>query len=168
MLRKLKQEGHAIIIITHRMSEIMSISDRVTILRDGKKVKDLATAETSPKELSHFMIGRELSADFQAREASGNECALTLSNITVKKGHKRPLLDNINLDVKRGEILGIAGVDGNGQKEFAEIVAGIMKPTSGKLHLWARILRERRSKSALKTGFLIFRMTAMRMGLCCI
>ncbi len=152
VLRKLKQEGHAIIIITHRMSEIMSISDRVTILRDGKKVKDLVTAETSPKELSHFMIGRELSADFQAREASGNECALTLSNITVKKGHKRPLLDNINLDVKRGEILGIAGVDGNGQKEFAEIVAGIMKPTSGKLTFMGKDITGEKVKERFKDG----------------
>lgn len=152
VLRKLKQEGHAIIIITHRMSEIMSISDRVTILRDGKKVKDLVTAETSPKELSHFMIGRELSADFQAREASGNECALTLSNITVKKGHKRPLLDNINLDVKCGEILGIAGVDGNGQKEFAEIVAGIMKPTSGKLTFMGKDITGEKVKERFKDG----------------
>lgn len=85
VLRKLKREGHAIIIITHRMSEIMSISDRVTILRDGKKVMDLVTAETSPKELSHYMIGRELNADFQARETAVSETALLLSGITVKK-----------------------------------------------------------------------------------
>lgn len=152
VLRKLKSEGHAIIIITHRMSEIMSISDRVTILRDGKKVMDLVTAETSPEELSHYMIGRELHADFEARAMSDNETALSLTGITVKKGHKRPLLDNINLDVKKGEILGIAGVDGNGQKELAEIIAGIMKPSAGKLAFMGRDITAQKVKERFKSG----------------
>lgn len=152
VLRKLKREGHAIIIITHRMSEIMSISDRVTILRDGKKVMDLVTAETSPKELSHYMIGRELNADFQARETAVSETALLLSGITVKKGHKRPLLDDINLEVKKGEILGIAGVDGNGQKELAEVIAGIMKPSGGKLTFMGKDMTSQKVKERFKSG----------------
>ena len=168
VLRKLKSEGHAIIIITHRMSEIMSISDRVTILRDGKKVMDLVTAETSPEELSHYMIGRELNADFQARETAVSETALLLSGITVKKGHKRPLLDDINLEVKKGEILGIAGVDGNGQKELAEVIAGIMKPSGGKLTFMGKDMTSQKVKSGLRAEFPIFLMTDMPMGSCLI
>ena len=68
MLRKLKMEGYAVIIITHRMSEIMSISDRVTILRDGKKIIDLVTKETNPTELSNYMIGRQLDYDFEVKK----------------------------------------------------------------------------------------------------
>lgn len=152
VLRKLKNEGHAIIIITHRMSEIMSISDRVTILRDGRKVKELVTSETTPKELSHFMIGRELNSDFKAREKAGNHTALKLSGITLKKGHKKPVLDHIDLEVKEGEILGIAGVDGNGQKELAEVISGIMKPSSGNIAFMGEDITSEKVKGRFKKG----------------
>ncbi len=125
VLRKLKAEGYAVIIITHRMSEIMSISDRVTILRDGKKIKDLVTKDTNPTELSNYMIGRQLDYNFEVKETEKKEIALQLKDITVKKGHKKPVLDQINLEVYKGEILGIAGVDGNGQKELAEVMIAI-------------------------------------------
>lgn len=133
VLRKLKQEGYAIIIITHRMSEIMSISDRVSILRDGKKVIDLNTKETNPTELSHHMIGRTLKKSFDIRPQNQGENALVLSQVTIKKPNKAPKLDQISLTIKKGEILGIAGVDGNGQTELAEIIAGIRKPTAGQI-----------------------------------
>lgn len=76
VLRKLKAEGYAVIIITHRMSEIMSISDRVTILRDGKKIKDLVTKDTNPTELSNYMIGRQLDYNFEVKETEKKEIAL--------------------------------------------------------------------------------------------
>ena len=125
VLRKLKAEGYAVIIITHRMSEIMSISDRVTILRDGKKIKDLVTKDTNPTELSNYMIGRQLDYNFEVKETEKKEIALQLKDITV--------LDQINLEVYKGEILGIAGVDGNGQKELAEVIAGIRKISKGEI-----------------------------------
>lgn len=131
VLRKLKQEGYAIIIITHRMSEIMSISDKVSILRDGKKIIDLNTQETNPTELSQYMIGRTLNEHFDVRLQSQKEEALVLSNVSIKKHHKAVQLDNISLTIKQGEILGIAGVDGNGQTDLAEVIAGIQKPTGG-------------------------------------
>lgn len=126
-------ERYAVIIITHRMSEIMSISDRVTILRDGKKIKDLVTKDTNPTELSNYMIGRQLDYNFEVKETEKKEIALQLKDITVKKGHKKPVLDQINLEVYKGEILGIAGVDGNGQKELAEVIAGIRKISKGEI-----------------------------------
>lgn len=98
------------------------------------------------------MIGRELNADFQARETAVSETALLLSGITVKKGHKRPLLDDINLEVKKGEILGIAGVDGNGQKELAEVIAGIMKPSGGKLTFMGKDMTSQKVKERFKSG----------------
>lgn len=131
VLRKLKQEGHAIIIITHRMSEIMSISDRVSILRDGKLVGSLKTSETNPEELSHYMIGRQLENHFEKRAQQESEIALELKGVEIKKRNKTPMLQDLNFFVKKGEILGVAGVDGNGQKELTEVIAGVRKATAG-------------------------------------
>ena len=130
VLRRLKSEGYAVIIITHRMSEIMAISDRVTILRDGKKIKDLVTSETNPTELSMYMIGRELQESFEIQKQQGSEIALELKDVHVAKGEKA-ILDHVNMTVRKGEVLGIAGVDGNGQTELAEVIAGNRKITSG-------------------------------------
>lgn len=130
VLRRLKSEGYAVIIITHRMSEIMAISDRVTILRDGKKIKDLVTSETNPTELSMYMVGRELQESFEIQKQQGSEIALELKDVHVAKGEKA-ILEHVNMTVRKGEVLGIAGVDGNGQTELAEVIAGIRKITSG-------------------------------------
>lgn len=152
VLKKLKQEGYAIIIITHRMSEIMNISDRVTILRDGEKVGTFVTKDTNPTELSKCMVGRELSYDFEVKEIQEKEVALQMKEVTIKKHHKKPLLDNINLDVYKGEILGIAGVDGNGQKELAEVITGILKMTSGKIYFEGNDVRTLNVKERFEKG----------------
>lgn len=152
VLRKLKREGYAVIIITHRMSEIMSISDRVTILRDGRKITDLVTKETNPTELSNYMIGRQLDYDFEVKETGQKETALLLQNVTVRKSHKKPALDRINLKVYKGEILGIAGVDGNGQKELAEVIAGIRKMTEGNLTFYGEEIAAKNIKERFDRG----------------
>ena len=152
VLRTLKKEGYAVIIITHRMSEIMSISDRVTILRDGKKVKDLVTAKTNPEELSYFMIGRQLGGGYEDRKPAVKDNALVLKDVTIKKSRKTPQLDHIDLEVRKGEILGIAGVDGNGQKELAEVIAGIRKPTSGTLEFMGGDITSDKVKARFKKG----------------
>ena len=166
VLRKLKAEGYAVIIITHRMSEIMSISDRVTILRDGKKIKDLVTKDTNPTELSNYMIGRQLDYNFEVKETEKKEIALQLKDITVKKGHKKPVLDQINLEVYKGEILGIAGVDGNGQKGAGRSDCHIQRFLKGKSATWEKRLLPGRLRSDLKKEFLIFQTTDTEMDWC--
>ena len=151
VLKKLKNEGYAVIIITHRMSEIMAISDRVTILRDGKKVKELVTSETNPKELSMYMIGRELHGEFEIQEQSDTGVALKLKNVNIMKGEKA-ILDNIHLTVNKGEILGIAGVDGNGQTELAEVIAGIRKSTSGEICFMNESIQKATVKQRFEKG----------------
>lgn len=131
VLKKLKSEGHAIILITHRMSEIMSISDRVSILRDGKLVASRITNQTNTAELSNFMIGRKLEGCLVKRELKSDRIALELKGVEIKKHNKKPLLQDINISVCKGEILGIAGVDGNGQKELTEVISGVRKVTNG-------------------------------------
>lgn len=128
VLRHLKERGFAVIIITHRMSEIIAVTDRVTVLRDGRSVATLVTAETTPEELSRAMVGRALGAVQNTQSAQTGRDLLTLRNITVlRSGRKRPAVENVSLTVREGEILGIAGVEGNGQKELAEAVVGIRR-----------------------------------------
>ncbi len=133
ILRKLKKEGYAIIIITHRMSEIMNISDRVTILRDGQYITSLNTKDTNPHELSHHMIGREMNKNIvnKHQHNRGNQL-FAMRNVTLL-GKTEKKLKDINMDVYRGEVLGIAGVDGNGQRELAEVIAGIQRCSEGAL-----------------------------------
>lgn len=134
VLKRLKEEGYGIIIITHRLSEIMAISDRVTILRDGRAVKNLVTVDTTPEELSAFMIGRPLSPKKEERKKPLPQTALELKGVSISKKHGgKKVLDSISFTVKKGEILGIAGVEGNGQKELAEVITGIRKHTEGSL-----------------------------------
>ena len=135
VLRALQKEGYGIIIITHRMSEIMAISDRVTILRDGKKVAQLVTSETQPDELSRHMIGRELNESYDVDTPPGEETLLSLQEISLPRKKKGHPLHDINLELCRGEILGVAGVEGNGQKELAEIITGIQHPSQGRVVL---------------------------------
>lgn len=135
VLRALQKEGYGIIIITHRMSEIMAISDRVTILRDGKKVAQLVTAQTQPDELSCHMIGRELNESYDVDTPPGEETLLSLEAISLPRKKKGHPLHDITLELRRGEILGVAGVEGNGQKELAEIITGIQHPSQGRVIL---------------------------------
>ena len=136
VLRNLKKEGYGIIIITHRMSEIMAISDKVTILRDGRQVADLVTADTNPEELSAYMIGRELNDDYHIEGSPKKDIMLELKNVSNHhRKHSRHKLENISLTIHKGEILGIAGVEGNGQKELAEVITGIQKTGEGEILL---------------------------------
>lgn len=152
VLKKLKDEGYAIIIITHRMSEIMSVSDRVSILRDGKMVKQLLTQDTNPEELSHYMIGRKLESHFEKKDGGEKKTALKLQGIKVKKSRKQAVLKDIELHIKTGEILGIAGVEGNGQKELGEVIAGIRKPTSGTISFWGHDITRDSVKERFEKG----------------
>ena len=137
MLVDLNEKGTTIIFITHKLKEVMQISNRISVLRDGRLIATVNKEETTPKELSRLMVGREIFAQY---DKSHNECGeevLVVENISLidKHNHHRHLLNNINLSVCKGEIVGIAGVDENGQKELAEIITGLRKPTTGKIRL---------------------------------
>ncbi len=135
IIKKLKDHGHSIILISHILSDIMSVSDRVTVLRDGKTVFRSKTSDTTENELSHHMVGREIVLRSYAKCKNGTgENVLTLDNVSLEES-KKTLLKNISFGVKQNEVLGVAGVDGNGQTELAEVITGIRKPSSGKISL---------------------------------
>lgn len=152
VLRSLKEEGYAIIIITHRMSEIMAISDRVTILRDGKKIIDLNTEQTNPAELSRYMIGRDINDHYDFSSGAAGEEMLALAHISITRKSRSHPLHDINLSVCKGEILGVAGVEGNGQKELAEVITGIQKADEGRVLLDGVSIGKRSVKKRYEAG----------------
>ncbi len=133
VLKKLRQKGHSVIIITHRIPEVLAITDRVTILRDGSNVATVKTPETDSVELSHYMIGRELKTISRTpNTASPQDEGLGLDGLAVEE-NGRDLLGPLSLSIRKGEMIGIAGVDGNGQKYLAEAVLGVRECASGKV-----------------------------------
>ena len=134
ILGRLKAEGHAVILITHRIPEVLAAADRIAVLRDGKKVAELEARDARAEELSRHMIGRELKQGTRRVWAGpavpGPAPGLELSALGLAdRGLQK--LASIDLCVARGEIVGIAGVDGNGQKELAECILGLRRPGSG-------------------------------------
>jgi simple sugar transport system ATP-binding protein len=143
-LRKLKQDGRLIILITHKIPEVLAISDRLSILRRGRLILTKATASCSPIELSNLMIGNQdaltsppvtTPSQTPSPLASHQPPLLRLEGVSVTMKHGRRVLHNVSFTLHRQEIIGVAGVDGNGQAELAEVLIGLQEPTQGALYL---------------------------------
>ena len=136
-LRGLKAEGKSVILITHKLSEVMAVADTITVMRTGKSVASLPRTETDPQELSELMIGKKTFSDIIRQEQPYTPSApmLHIENVTLCAKNRRSLLEGINLDVFAGEIVGIAGVEGNGQNELIEVLTGLRKSDSGTITL---------------------------------
>ena len=133
IIRNMTKAGCAVVIITHKMGEVMEISDKVTVLRKGESIKTLETVKTSPEELTELMVGRAISLDIDRPqvEESLKHKILEIKNLTILDSEGIKALDNISLELQSGEILGIAGIAGSGQKELCESIAGLKKVNSG-------------------------------------
>jgi ABC-type uncharacterized transport system ATPase subunit len=134
-LRHMASEGHALIFISHKLHEVMSISDRVTVLRSGRVVQTVNTADTNRNELARLMVGREVMLHVERDPLDPGTPRLSISNLWVNGDKGLPAVRGINLQVHAGEILGIAGVSGNGQRELAEAIAGLRKPNQGNIQI---------------------------------
>lgn len=134
-LRRMADGGMSIILITHKLNEVMAVCDKVTVLRDGKVTGKIDIKETNELELTKAMIGRELSPVCKESISCKGDKVLELKDISFEEDKGAKLLNNINLQLCSGEVLGIAGVDGNGQKELAEVIAGLIHATSGRVFL---------------------------------
>lgn len=134
ILKKLKAAGTSIVIITHKMRETFAISDRVTVMRKGKVVVNLNVEETDPEELAMYMVGRDVNISGYEKGSSFKEVSLRVENISTNNRNSKNLC-KVNFKIKRGEIFGIAGVDGNGQSLLSDILIGVTKPTQGKVVL---------------------------------
>lgn len=131
-IRRLTQEGRSIVFISHKLREVMEITDRVTIIRDGKLIGTIPTQEATQLKLAQMMVGRPVSIVRKPRPAmEERKPVLVMKDVNVSDDRGVPALRNFNLTLNAGEILGVAGVDGNGQRELAECIVGLRKPTSG-------------------------------------
>lgn len=136
IMRKLIGEGKSIIFISHKMREVLHISDRITVLRLGEVVGTVNRADTDGQKLANMMIGKELSeSQYEKKDASGAEVVAELSHVDYDKEHKHSGVNDMSLKIHRGEIVGIAGVDGNGQTQLAQLITGVIAPQSGSIRL---------------------------------
>ncbi len=131
VLARLKAAGKTIIFITHKLDEVMGVADRVTVMRDGKVTAELEIDDTNPRELARLMIGREVVFDIERAEAEAGAVMLEVTGARALSDRGLEALDDISFAVRGGEILGIAGVDGNGQAELAEVIAGLRPLSAG-------------------------------------
>ena len=125
VLRRMKEEGHAIIIITHKLNEVLDISDRVTILRKGEYITTVNTAETNEQELTEWMVGRRVDLNIQRPVVEKTRPLLEIRDLTIKNDEGAVAIDGVNFYIRGGEILGVAGIAGCGQKELCEAIAGL-------------------------------------------
>ena len=136
IMRNLKAEGKSILFISHKLNEIMEVSDRVTVLRKGKYIGTVETKNTTKEELSRMMVGRPVQLVVEKDEAKPTTTVLKIDGLTVaSKLHRNNAVKDVSLEVRKGEIVCIAGIDGNGQTEFVYALTGLEKPVSGRIEL---------------------------------
>ncbi|GAA1478467.1 ABC transporter ATP-binding protein [Nocardioides aestuarii] len=130
-LRELKAEGHTILFISHKLDEVLAIADDITVMRRGTTVGEAHPGEVTKRELAELMVGSELPTPEKTASTVTDEVQLEIEGLTLTDAFGRDLLSGIDLTIHKGEVLGIAGVEGNGQAELVETVMGMRKPTAG-------------------------------------
>ena len=134
IIRRLKNDNLAVIFISHKLNEVMRISDRITVLRRGRAIATLEPHETDPNHLAEMMVGREMTFGLEKRPQKKGKKILEVRGLSAEsKRLRKPILKGISFDIHGGEILGLAGVDGNGQSELADIIAGLRPSSKGQI-----------------------------------
>ncbi|MGG3843096.1 ABC transporter ATP-binding protein [Anoxybacillus kestanbolensis] len=152
IMKSLVREGKSIILITHKLKEIMEVCDRVTVIRRGKGIGTLNVSETNPNELAALMVGREVHFKTEKQPPKAGKPVLEIENLVVKDSRGVTAVDHLNLTVHAGEIVGIAGVDGNGQTELIEAITGLIKSESGSIRLNGKEIRNLTPRQITETG----------------
>ena len=152
-LRNMKKDGKSIIIITHKLYEVLSISDRVAILRKGEYIGAVDTGTTNQDELTEMMVGRPIVLEIERPEVERGEKRLQVVDLTCQNGEGVTALDNVSFDAYGGEILGIAGLDGSGRTETLETIFGVAAKKSGTLKLHGKEIRNKTPREAVANGF---------------
>ena len=135
IMRQMVRDGHALIFISHKLHEVVSISNRISVLRDGRLIGTRSTSDTTKQSLANWMVGREIGFAPDRGEVQRGEVRLELEDVSCGSDRGTPGLRGVSVEVRSGEILGIAGVSGNGQRELAEAITGLRKVTGGKVRL---------------------------------
>ncbi|HGR6515068.1 TPA: ABC transporter ATP-binding protein [Streptococcus pneumoniae] len=135
IMKNLVKEGKSIILITHKLDEIRAVSDRVTVIRRGKSIETVEIAGAINADLAEMMVGRSVSFKTEKQASKPKEVVLSIKDLVVNENRGVPAVKNLSLDVRAGEIVGIAGIDGNGQSELIQAITGLRKVESGSIEL---------------------------------
>ncbi len=152
ILHQMANEGKTIIFITHKLHEVMDFSDRVSVLRDGEMMQTLDTAETTKNELAKLMVGREVLFRFEEREHEPGDVVLQVEDVKAISDKGLPALKGVSFQVRSGEIVAIAGVAGNGQRELAETITGLRQVGNGKISIRGKDVTNRSPRQVIKAG----------------
>ena len=148
-----KQSGKSVIFISHKLWEVERIADRVTVLRGGRKVSTVEAKGVTKEELANMMVGREIAMDYGSREDQHGPCMLELRGVSSTGRTRATSLKNVDLTVHGGEIVGVAGVDGNGQSELGDIIIGVKRPESGSIFYQGDEITQVKTHARLNMGF---------------
>ncbi|MBI2882115.1 MAG: ABC transporter ATP-binding protein [Candidatus Tectomicrobia bacterium] len=165
ILRSLAERGYSVIFISHKLEEVMAISDRVTVLRGGRNVATVPASSTSPRELARMMVGREVLFDVQKERVSRGERVLEVRGVRARSDRKTEALRSVDLEVHASEILGIAGVDGNGQSELAQILTGLRGASGGTIRILGENGANRTPRDLIRMGMAHIPEDRQRVGL---
>ena len=152
VLRELTARGSAVIFITHKLGEVMRVADRITVMRRGRVVAGTTPQESGPADLARLMVGRPVLLRVEKGPARPREPLLTLERLTVEDDRHQVAVDGVDLEIRAGEIVGLAGVEGNGQDELVEALAGLRTPRSGRIRLAGRNLTRAGARRTLRAG----------------
>jgi ABC-type uncharacterized transport system ATPase subunit len=151
ILRRMKGQGKTIIIITHKLDEVLAISDEVTVMRDGKVVGEVKTSETTAKDLARMIVGRDVLLRVEKPDASPAGAVLEVKNLSVQGKHGLAVND-VSFVVRAGEIVGIAGIEGNGQAELIETLSGLLRASSGSFEIDGKNVTHRSARELKELG----------------
>jgi simple sugar transport system ATP-binding protein len=152
VLEQLTAQGKTVIFITHKLGEAMSAADEITVLRDGRNVGTVAAAETTREELAELMVGREVLLDVDRTPVDPGAVVLEVEDLTVTDDRGVRAVDGVSVDARGGEIVGIAGVDGNGQAELVEAITGLRTPESGRVRVDGRDVTDDSRRERIDAG----------------
>jgi simple sugar transport system ATP-binding protein len=152
ILRSLIDQGKTIIFITHKLQEVMAVADTVTVMRRGKVVGTVSTKNTTRQEIATMMVGRQVLFRVERTQAEPGEVVLTVKDLNALDNKNLPALRDISFGVREGEILGIAGVEGNGQTELVEVLTGLRKAQSGRVDLNGQVITNCSPRLIRKNG----------------
>jgi ABC-type uncharacterized transport system ATPase subunit len=163
VIKRLTEEGLAVIFITHKLNEVMAVSNRITVLRRGRVVATTKTSETDQTQLANMMVGKEVNLSLDRTPSKAGRKLLEVRHLTIKSGRK-PKLNDISFDVCGGEIVGVAGVDGNGQEELAEAIAGLCPVTDGQILIDGRDVTHLSPRGRIERGLAYIPADRQRVG----
>jgi simple sugar transport system ATP-binding protein len=152
IVRRMAEDGSAVVFITHKMDEVLAVADRITVLRRGRNAGTAEPSRTDARSLARLMVGRDVVLELAPRETEPGEAVLRLDGVSARSDRGLPALRDISLEVRAGQVVGIAGVAGNGQHELAEVVTGLRRPSGGRVWIGERDLAGATARAMIAAG----------------